>query len=59
MRPVTPSNPLPEGFDDDFDPDEEDGGDECGRWDNGRLGRQCALAGTEHCDFDCPLRDEL
>lgn len=22
------------------------------------LGGGCTLAGTEHCDFDCPLRDD-
>lgn len=26
----------------------------CGRWDNGRLTRTCRLAGTEHCDWECP-----
>ena len=31
----------------------EDDGDECGLGDDG----QCALAGTEHCDFCCPYRD--
>lgn len=42
------------------DAEEEDGpepGDECGRWSNGRLGRYCAKAGTEECDFECPYRD--
>lgn len=34
--------------------DEEDDGAECGRWDNGRLRRECAMAGTEFCDWDCP-----
>lgn len=41
----------------DDEPDESEmgcRGDECGRWDNGRLVRHCALAGTEFCDFDCP-----
>lgn len=36
----------------DYDP-----GEECGRWGNGRLRRQCRLAGTEFCDFECPYRD--
>jgi hypothetical protein len=31
-------------------------GEECGRWRNGRLGRYCAKAGTEECDFECPYR---
>lgn len=39
------------------DEDEEDGdlSAECGRWDNGRLVPQCRLAGTEWCDWDCPI----
>lgn len=45
---------------DDFDiPDEPDEWEEaiqnCGQT---RFGL-CLLAGTEYCDFDCPLRDEL
>ena len=28
--------------------------DSCGRWDNGGLTRSCRLAGTEHCDWECP-----
>ena len=39
----------------DDDPAEEyDPGEECGRWQNGRLARGCSLAGTEWCDWDCP-----
>lgn len=38
-----------------FVDDEEDDGDECGRWNNGRLTRQCRLAGTEWCDWSCPI----
>jgi hypothetical protein len=30
---------------------------ECGRLPQ-RLGGGCTLAGTEFCDFDCPLRDD-
>lgn len=37
-----------------YDEDEHDPGEECGRWRNGRLGKQCALAGTEFCDWECP-----
>ena len=37
--------------DPDYDP-----GEDCGRWRNGRLGRHCASAGTEFCDFECPYR---
>jgi hypothetical protein len=42
--------------DDDDDDDEDDyhPGEECGRWDNGRLGPLCSLAGTEWCDWECP-----
>ena len=29
-------------------------GAECGRWDNGRLGKCCHKAGSEECDFECP-----
>ena len=36
------------------DEDDYDAGEECGRWDNGRLGKQCALAGTEFCDWESP-----
>lgn len=38
-------------FDDDDDLDEE----ECGRWFDGRLSSQCSLAGTEWCDWECPI----
>lgn len=34
--------------------DEEDEA-ECGRWTNARLQFQCRLAGTEWCDWDCPI----
>lgn len=30
--------------------------DECGRL-PAHLGGGCRLAGTEHCDFDCPFRN--
>lgn len=46
---------FPDGFDPEWDEDEL--GDACGRWDNGRLTRFCSMAGTEFCDFDCPYRD--
>jgi hypothetical protein len=41
--------------------DNRDGADpheECGRWDNGRLTRNCAKAGTEDCVF-CPYARSL
>lgn len=42
---------------DDLSYDDEGVEDEmdCGRWDNGRLISQCRLAGTEWCDWDCPI----
>jgi len=38
-----------------FEDEEEDREADCGRWDNGRLMKQCRLAGTEWCDWECPL----
>ncbi len=35
--------------DDDYQ-DDDDGMDDCGRMPDGT----CMLAGTEHCDWDCP-----
>lgn len=40
--------------------DEYDPGDDCGRWDQnapGGMSKQCRLAGTEFCDFECPYRN--
>lgn len=34
-------------------------GEECGRWDNGRLTQSCLKAGSEECDFECPYRNSL
>ena len=28
---------------------------ECGRWVNGKLSDQCRLAGSEECDWECPI----
>ncbi len=42
-------------LDDDEDDCENDGWDECGRWINGRLSTQCRKAGSEECDWDCPI----
>jgi hypothetical protein len=59
---------MSESYDDlDYDQDEfeedEDmfsfGEDDCGRWMNGKLTHSCRLAGTEDCDFECPLRGSL
>jgi len=36
----------------------EDDESECGRWDQnapGGLSHQCRLAGTEWCDWECPI----
>lgn len=42
--------------DDDGCPEmDEDNGEDCGRWMNGRLGRQCSKAGSEECDWHCPI----
>lgn len=30
----------------------------CGRWNNGQLMPHCTKAGSEECDFECPLRDK-
>lgn len=45
---------YPDEFDDDSYVEIDDEA-ECGRWNNGRLGPQCRLAGTEWCDWDCPI----
>lgn len=45
----------PDQFFDDEDDDEDDREADCGRWINGRLGSQCRLAGTEWCDWQCPI----
>lgn len=50
----------PDDFDDDHVGYEEeveyDPGEDCGRWNNGKLGPYywCRSAGTEFCDFECP-----
>lgn len=47
-------------FVDDEEMTEEDmAGEECGRWDNGRLTRSCMKAGSEECDWVCPYRATL
>lgn len=59
--------PEPDDYDDSYenpydeDPDNEGeadfafGEDDCGRWLNGELSDQCRLAGTEDCDWECPI----
>lgn len=44
-----------EMFRDDDDEDGGDGWEECGRWNNGRLSHQCRKAGSEECDWECPI----
>lgn len=44
-------------YPDQYEMDDYDPGEECGRWVNGKLGRHCAQAGTEFCDWDCPYRN--
>lgn len=43
---------INEAFDDE---DEPDGWDDCGRWNNGHLTAQCRRAGSEECDWSCPI----
>jgi hypothetical protein len=54
-RPTPPAST----HDDDADwldhDNELDAGAECGRWVNGRLARHCSKAGSEECDWICPL----
>lgn len=54
--PITPTDEEWE-FEDDAGQDDEMGFSEedCGRWRNGRLSSQCLLAGTEECDWECPI----
>jgi hypothetical protein len=35
--------------------EDEDDGSECGRWLNGGLSNQCTKAGSEECDWHCPI----
>lgn len=48
--------PKPDEIDEEmFCDEEQDLSAECGRWNNGSLTRQCRLAGSEWCDWDCPI----
>lgn len=38
-----------------IDDGEDDPSAECGRWNGGHLTGQCRLAGSEWCDWDCPI----
>ena len=45
---------MSEDYYEDYETDPiEEAMEECGLTDEG----YCTLAGTEHCDFDCPFRD--
>lgn len=46
---------IDDDFDDELD-EWEEAFDECGKLPP-HLGGGCTLAGTEHCDFECPFRD--
>lgn len=46
-------------FCDDEPEDDYDIGEECGRWDNGKLTKSCTKAGSEECDWECPYRSTL
>jgi hypothetical protein len=37
------------------DEEEYDISEDCGRWSNGRLSNQCSKAGSEECDWECPI----
>lgn len=41
--------------DDDASDEEYDASEDCGRWNNGRLSKQCSKAGSEECDWECPI----
>lgn len=36
-------------------PDDEQAGEDCGRWYDGKLNYQCLKAGSEECDWYCPI----
>ena len=59
LRPEEAGGKMSEFYDDvDDDEDHEIGGfteEDCGRWHNGRLSDQCTLAGSEDCDWECPI----
>lgn len=63
--PVQPDpNEVPEDYPWEYDEEDDEAllgftEADCGRWDNGRLTRSCTLAGSEDCDFECPLRGSL
>ena len=50
-----PQDRIDEELSSEIDEGEDDESAECGRWNNGHLTRQCRLAGTEWCDWDCPI----
>lgn len=44
---------IEDGEDDDGD--DMDAGQDCGRWSNGELKQRCTKAGSEECDWICPI----
>jgi hypothetical protein len=49
-----------EDYEDHYEPDPlEEAMEECGSYLTDDRYFVCSLAGTEHCDFSCPFRDEL
>lgn len=52
-------NPDETGMDEGWDEDDENPGEDCGRWRNGQLTGDCLRAGSEECDFECPYRGSL
>lgn len=39
----------------DTEDEESDGSEDCGRWWDGKLIAQCSKAGSEECDWECPI----
>lgn len=57
MGPITPTDEE-WAFEDDDSEDDDFGKfteEDCGRWRNGVLSDQCLLAGSEDCDWECPI----
>jgi hypothetical protein len=54
--PLIPYEPFEDHLDDEIEPEEDDYDEaDCGRWRNGVLVAQCLNAGTEWCDWECPI----
>lgn len=47
---------MPNDPDDGFEEEDAyDATEDCGRWYDGKLNYQCTKAGSEECDWDCPI----